>query len=124
MRIGGVGVILACLAVALRADDWPQWLGPKRDGVWRENGILSKFPQGGPKVRWRTPIGEGYAGPAVANGKVYITDRIRPKGVNNPDNAFDRKTRVPGVERILCLNEADGKILWKHEYACEYQISY
>ena len=58
---------LALLAAGLlisasRADDWPQWLGPKRDGVWRETGILDRFPAGGPKVRWRTPVGMGYAG--------------------------------------------------------------
>ncbi len=106
------------------ADDWPQWLGPQRDGVWRETGLLTKFPAGGPKVRWRTPIGEGYSGPSVANGKVYVTDRVRPKGVINPDNAFDKKTRIPGVERVLCLNEADGKIIWEYEYPCDYQISY
>ena len=109
---------------SVRADDWPQWLGPKRDGVWRETGILAKFPQGGPKVRWRTPISEGYSGPSVANGKVYITDRVRPKGINNPDSAFDKKTRVPGTERVFCLNEADGKVVWKYEYPCEYQVSY
>ncbi len=117
--------LLALLfAASARADDWPQWLGPKRDGVWREAGIAAKFPPGGPKVRWRTPIGEGYSGPAVANGKVYITDRVLAKGVKNPDNAFERKTRVNGVERVLCLNEADGKVVWTHEYPCEYQISY
>ncbi len=111
--------VLILLALAsttpfVHADDWPQWLGPKRDGVWRETGIVQKLPAGGPKVRWRTPIGEGYAGPAVANGKVYVTDRLLAKGAKNPDNAFDRKSRVNGVERILCLNEADGKILWTH----------
>src|SRR5437773_1365396 len=88
---------LTLAATAARADDWPQWLGPQRDGVWREAGIVAKFPEGGPKVRWKTPIGEGYSGPAVANGKVYVTDRVRAKGVKNPDNAFDRKTRVAGV---------------------------
>ena len=62
---------------AAHADDWPQWLGPKRDGVWRETGILAKFPPGGPKVRWRAPVSEGYSGPAVADGKVYVTDRVR-----------------------------------------------
>jgi outer membrane protein assembly factor BamB len=118
-------LVLGFAAVgSARADDWPQWLGPKRDGVWRETGILAKFPAGGPKVRWRTPIFEGYSGPAVAGGKVYITDRIRPKGVENPKNPFDKKTRIPGTERVLCINEADGKIIWKHEYPCEYQISY
>jgi outer membrane protein assembly factor BamB len=117
-----LGLTLA--TAAARADDWPQWLGPKRDGVWRETGILAKFPPGGPKVRWRTPISEGYSGPSVAGGKVYITDRVRPKGVNNPDSAFDKKTRVAGVERVLCLNETDGTVLWKHEYSCTYQVSY
>jgi outer membrane protein assembly factor BamB len=106
------------------ADDWPQWLGPQRDGVWRETGIVDKFPAQGPKIRWRTPIGEGYAGPAVASGKVYITDRVLPEGVSNPDNPFGRKQRVQGKERVLCLEEKTGKFLWKHEYDCPYQVSY
>ncbi|MBI2805783.1 MAG: PQQ-like beta-propeller repeat protein [Planctomycetes bacterium] len=115
---------LALIGSLTHADDWPQWLGPKRDGVWRETGILAKFPQGGLKVRWRTPIGEGYSGPAVVNGKVYVTDRVRAKGAKNPDNSFDSKTRVAGVERVLCLNEPDGKVIWKKEYPRTYQISY
>ena len=48
------------------ADNWPQWMGPKRDNVWREDGLVEKFPEGGPKVVWRTPVAGGYAGPAVA----------------------------------------------------------
>jgi outer membrane protein assembly factor BamB len=115
---------LALATSTARADDWPQWLGPQRDGVWRETGIVAKFPAGGPKVRWRTPISEGYSGPSVANGKVYITDRVRPKGVNNPESAFDKKTRVAGVERVFCLNDSDGAVVWKQEYPCEYQVSY
>src|SRR5438067_6325469 len=106
-----------------RGDDWPQWLGPKRDGVWRETGILTRFPKDGPKVRWRTPIGYGYAGPAVADGRVYIMDLLLADGVKMPTNAFAR-TPLPGKERILCLDEATGKVLWKHEYPCEYTISY
>ena len=49
------------LGLSALADDWPQWLGAKRDGVWRESGILKEFPDGGPKVNWRVPIGGGYA---------------------------------------------------------------
>src|SRR5262249_33146335 len=60
---------------AARADDWPQWLGPRRDGVWRETGILAKFPVGGPKVVWRVDLGAGFTGPAVAGGRVYVMDR-------------------------------------------------
>jgi len=106
------------------ADDWPQWLGPKRDGVWREKGILDKFPAGGPKVRWHADIGAGYSGPAVVAGKVFVTDRVVADGGLAPRNAFDEKTAVAGVERVLCLNEADGKRVWKHEYPCAYQVSY
>lgn len=107
----------------LHADDWPQWLGPQRDGVWRETGIVGKFPEGGPKVRWRVPVGGGYSGPAVVNGKVYVMDRKLAAGADNPRNAFQRGT-IPGSERVLCLDEADGKIIWRHEYECPYDISY
>src|SRR5205085_1417180 len=94
-----------------------------RDGVWRETGLLEKFPAGGPKVRWRAAVGGGYAGPAVAGGRVYVIDRVLAKDARNPANPFDRDP-VPGVERVLCLSAADGKQLWKHEYDCKYEISY
>ena len=115
--------ILAAPALA-RADDWPQWMGPNRDNVWRETGIVDKFPDGGPKVVWRTPIAAGYSGPAVANGKVYVTDRVLAKGADNPEDPFDTKTKVASSERVLCLDVKTGKELWKHEYDCPYQISY
>src|SRR6516165_3240901 len=73
-----------CLLPAAQADDWPQWLGPKRDGVWRETELLDKFPESGPTIRWRTPIGAGYAGPAVVGGRVFVTDRVLDQGKNNP----------------------------------------
>ena len=113
----------AVTASAARADDWPQWMGPRRDGVWRETGILKEFPKGGAKVLWRTPIGGGYAGPAVADGRVYVTDRILPEGAKNPANPFGRD-KVTGKERILCLKEATGEVLWKHAYDCPYRLSY
>jgi outer membrane protein assembly factor BamB len=107
----------------VRADDWPQWFGPNRDGVWRESGIIEKFPPGGPKVRWRTPIGAGYSGPTVAGNRVYVADRMLAPGTRAPSDPFARGT-LPGIERILCLDDADGKILWKHEYEAAYRISY
>jgi outer membrane protein assembly factor BamB len=107
----------------VRADDWPQWLGPQRDAIWRETGILDKFPEGGPRVRWRAPIGAGYSGPVVANGRVYVTDRFLAAGVKTPKNGF-AKERLPGKERILCLDEKTGELLWKHEYDCTYDVSY
>jgi outer membrane protein assembly factor BamB len=105
------------------ADDWPQWLGPNRDSVWRETGIVERFPTNGPPIRWRASIGAGYAGPAVANGRVYLADRQLAPGVSNPADPFDRGV-IRGFERVLCLNEADGQVIWKHEYECPYSISY
>lgn len=116
-------VLLLFAAIAAHADDWPQWLGPQRDGVWRETSIVEKFPAGGPPVRWRTTIGAGYTGPAVADGRVYVMDRQLTGGARNPGNAFARG-EIPGTERVLCLNEADGKILWEHTYDCPYTVSY
>jgi outer membrane protein assembly factor BamB len=118
--------ILLVLAPApgLLAADWPQWMGPNRDGVWPETGILRTFPKDGPKVLWRVPLSSGYSGPAVASGKVYVTDRVLGKGATNPADPFDAKTRVAGTERVLCLDAKTGRELWKHEYSCPYQISY
>jgi outer membrane protein assembly factor BamB len=124
MRRFLLGFLLFAMPLAARADDWPQWLGPKRDGVWRETGILDKFPASGPNYIWRNKdIGGGYSGPAVASGKVYLTDRLLPPGVRNPKNPF-AKDAINGQERVLCLDAKDGKILWKHAYDCKYEVSY
>jgi outer membrane protein assembly factor BamB len=120
---GIVGLCLAFTAGVARADDWPQWLGPQRDDVWRETGIVEKLPESGPPVRWRTPIGAGYAGPAVADGRVYLMDRVVDKGAKIPKSPFE-KGAIPGKERVLCLDAANGKILWTHAYDCTYAISY
>ncbi|HVK08256.1 MAG TPA: PQQ-binding-like beta-propeller repeat protein [Gemmataceae bacterium] len=114
---------LLILATPALADDWPQWLGPKRDGYWRETGILDKFPDGGPKVLWRKPCGMGYAGPAVANGRVFIADRALDPKSANPDNPF-AKSNVGGTDRVLCLDEKTGDQRWKFEHPVEYRVSY
>jgi len=85
---------LVLCGLPVRAADWPQWLGPQRDGVWREKGILDKFPKDGPKVRWRHELANGYAGPAVANGRVYVMDRAVAKGAKTPTTPSTR-TKSP-----------------------------
>src|SRR6478752_6381950 len=114
---------LFLMAVATaRADDWPQWMGPTRDDVWQETGIIEKFPEGGPKILWRVPISGGYSGPAVVKDKVFVTDYLKSSGeIKNDPSA---KAVLTGRERVLCLRVSDGKELWKHEYDCPYQISY
>ena len=103
------------------ADDWPQWLGPKRDSVWPETGIIDKFPEGGPKVLWREPISGGFTGPAVADGKVYVADYLTEGDVKK--EVYDR-TNFKGKERLLCLDAKTGEPVWKYEYDCNYTVSF
>src|SRR5262245_15382272 len=116
-------VSLTLLAVSARSDDWPQWLGPQRDGVWRETGIVKKLPKDGLPVLWRKPVAQGYAGPAVANGRVFVTDWVRDKDAKPPASAFAR-ARLAGVERVHCLDEKTGEVVWTHKYDCPYGVSY
>src|SRR2546423_11552491 len=76
MRLFWSLVVVAVSAGVATSDDWPQWLGPKRDGVWRETGLVDKFPAGGPKRLWKEAIGIGYARPAGAGGKIVRTQYL------------------------------------------------
>lgn len=113
---------VALVAVPAMADDWPQWMGPNRDDVWAETGIIEAFPEGGPKVLWRTPIHGGFAGPAVVGNKVYVTDYARTAGDAKP--APTKRNALQGMERVLCLDARTGEEIWKHEHECDYTISY
>jgi outer membrane protein assembly factor BamB len=99
-----IPVLLACVS-PVSADDWPQWRGPTRDGVWRENGLVDRFEAPELAPRWRVPISGGYAGPVVAAGRVFVTDRVRERQ----------------VERVICLEAATGEQRWVREYACAYK---
>ena len=105
------------------ADDWPQWRGPARDGVWRESGILEKFPQNGLQIRWRDPVGAGYSSPTVAEGRVFVIGRQVSEPPPKTSNAFLR-VHIPGDEQILCFNEADGRKIWEQKYPSNYTMSY
>ena len=117
-----LGLIFVASASLALADDWPQWLGPKRDGIWREAGVRKDLPKGNPKVLWRTPVSWGYAGPTVAEGRVYVPDLVFA------EYDFDGKSQGggphKGTERILCFDARTGVELWKHEYEVTYAVSY
>jgi outer membrane protein assembly factor BamB len=105
-------VLCSVLAVTLpltylHADDWPEWRGKGRLGVWNESGILDEFPKDGLAIQWRTPINGGYAGPSVADGRVFVTD-------------FTKTHNTKGTERILCLDEKTGRILWTQQWDADY----
>lgn len=116
--LAGIGLFAATAA----AGDWPQWMGPRRDGVWREDGIIDRIPDGGLTVKWRVAVAAGYSGPAVAGRRVYITDYVLERGdaINNPG----ARPKLGGRERVLCLDADTGQEVWTHAYDQPYEISY
>ena len=115
-------ILLPTATPAARGDDWPQWMGPTRDGVWSETGLVQSIPPAGMPVTWRAEVKGGYSGPAVADGRVYLMDYDRQEGA--VANAPTDRNRLAGRERVLCLDATTGAILWKHDYDCPYTISY
>ena len=103
-------------------DDWPAWLGEGMKGVWNESGLVEEFPEQGPPVVWRQPISIGYSGPSVIGDRIYITDWT--KAESNAGDEPNKTSTLPGTERVLCLNTADGKVVWSHDYDCPYNIAY
>jgi outer membrane protein assembly factor BamB len=110
-RMAGMMRCVAVLCGALLAvsnawgDDWPRWRGPTADGLWRETGIVERFASNRLEPAWRKPIGAGYSGPTVANGRVYV---------------MDRQTEPVSQERVLCFDEKTGESIWTHTYDCPY----
>ena len=98
------------LSLSLAAQEWPDWRGSNRDGIWKETGIIKKFKSADIPLKWSVPCGAGYSGPTVSGGKVYLTDRIE-----KPEES----------ERVLCINANDGKVIWTYSYECHYgNVSY
>ncbi len=102
---------VAWVVTPVLADDWPQWRGAGRLGVWHETGIVDALPDA-LAVTWRVPIRSGFSGPAVADGRVFITDW-----------AEDPESRtMDGTERVLALDEQTGEVLWTHEWPTSYRM--
>src|ERR1035437_1969931 len=94
--------ILFCFVVIIStyAQDWPQYLGPNRNGLSAQKGILRSWPQQGPKVLWTVDVGIGFGGPVIKNGKVYLLDRDDKVG-----------------DKMRCLDLSSGKEIWNFGYA-------
>ena len=123
LRSAFVASLLLCLPLTLAADDWSGWLGAKRDGILRESGLVQRFPKEGLPVKWKKPVEQGYSGPAVVGGKVFLTDFARVKGQDGKPLPPDKGV-IRGKERVLCFSAKDGTEVWKHEYECGYKVSY
>jgi outer membrane protein assembly factor BamB len=91
-------IVLFCIA-GVFAEDWPQYLGPSRNSISAQKGILRSWPENGPEVLWTVTVGRGFGGPVVKDGKVYLLDRDDKVGDN-----------------LRCFDLSNGKELWNFAY--------
>ncbi|MEM1294272.1 MAG: PQQ-binding-like beta-propeller repeat protein [Verrucomicrobiota bacterium] len=104
-----VFAVFLAFAPFLAADDWPEFRGKDRAGVWNQPGVVQSFPEGDAPLKrvWTAPVGSGYSGPTVAGDGVYLMDR-GPTG------------NRAQLERIVCIDRNTGKQAWAHTYPCAY----
>ncbi len=145
----GAGVALSPLAMAA---DWPQFLGPNRDGISPETGLLRSWPETGPEVAWVYAVGKGYAAPAVVGDDVYFLDRVNDTtdylrclslkdgtekwnvsyeapgdvshgGSRNQPTVDDKYVYSVGLMgNFICVDRATHKIVWQHDLVKEYKM--
>src|SRR5262245_29152391 len=94
---------LFIFACAVRAADWPEFLGPNRDNTSPETGLLDAWPAAGPPVVWQKEVGTGYSAPSVREGMLVLHHRL------------DREEIVEAFEA------ATAKPIWRYPYATTYR---
>jgi len=99
-------VLLVCIS-NIYAQDWPQYLGPNRNGVSAQKDILRSWPQQGPEILWTVNVGIGFGGPVVKDGKVYLLDRDDKVG-----------------DKLRCFDLSNGKELWNFGYAAPGSVMF
>ncbi|NUN95185.1 MAG: PQQ-binding-like beta-propeller repeat protein [Candidatus Omnitrophica bacterium] len=102
---------LSCLPLSSHAEssitsDWPQFLGPNRDGISPETGWKAEWPEEGPPILWRAGVGTGYSSVAVVGERAYTMGN------------------VGGQETVYCLDANTGEVVWKHSYPADLYALY
>ena len=98
------------------AADWPQWLGPERNGISSETGLLKNWPEAGPQEVWRAPLGKGFSGISISRGRVYTMFAngdgefvICLKAENGEEVCrvyhYSQRHSLTAKNRIYCLGE-------------------
>ena len=138
--------------IRAKAPDWPQWRGPRRDGISDETGLLTSWPAGGPKLLWTADgLGKGWSSPVVSAGSLYITGDVgdelhvfaltlagkskwratngksfkKPYGGARGSCCYDdgRVFNFNGNGRLACLDAAGGKELWAVDVLKKFEAS-
>ena len=96
----------ATLTAGLALADWPQFMGPKRDGSATDGKLARTWPAEGPKVLWTLKVGPGFGGAAIKGDKAYLLDRVADK-----------------QDVLRCIDFATGKEDWTTSYDSPGQVS-
>jgi len=150
MRVLTALSLLIVLSLVAHAGDWPQFLGPTRNGVSPETKLNLNWTATGPKLLWKVPMTDnGYAGPAVAGGKVFIIDHQKSTDIvqafdlaggkpvwqfaypdAEADNyGFSRSTPtvndgkvyiIGRLGQVFCLDAAHGTKIWARNLLTEF----
>lgn len=146
----GLPVLVSILNAQSIPAEWPQYRGLNRDGISLEKGLVKGFPESGPKMNWTIPIGEGYSGVVIANGKLFTMDsnnkdefvvgidpstgkeiwRVRIDAMFSNDQGNGPRS-TPTVDgnmlyalgangQLVALSAADGKKIWGHDLVKEF----
>ncbi len=145
----GIVSLITFSFVTVRAD-WPQYLGPDRNGISPEKGLAKSWPKKGPKVLWTQPVGKGFAGAAIRDGKVYVLDRVDSQkdvlrcydlakgdelwSFSNDDPgefSFNGSRTAPTVEdeniycvgamgSVYCIGRSSHKPVWKRDFKKDF----
>jgi outer membrane protein assembly factor BamB len=91
------------LSISSWASDWPQFLGPTRNGVYDGTNIAEAWPGGGPPMVWQKAVGHGFSGPVVVDRKLVLFDRFNDQ------------------ERVSCMDARTGSEIWSFRYPTAYQ---
>jgi outer membrane protein assembly factor BamB len=103
-----IAVIICFVVISnLKGQDWPQYLGPGRNSISNQKGILRSWPQNGPEILWTVNVGIGFGGPVIKDGKVYLLDRDDKVGDN-----------------LRCFELATGKEHWNFAYNAPGSVAF
>jgi len=95
-------ILCGCFIVLAVGADWPQFLGPTRNGVSPEKGLRTDWPKDGPPLLWERDVGEGFSGPVIRGNRLIVHHRVGKQDL------------------VECLDPATGKPHWQHVYATDY----
>ncbi len=96
MRLGTLTYLVLAASLGLGAADWDQWLGPNRNGISEETGLLEKWPEGGPPLAWTARgLGEGFASFSVVGERLYT------------------QGQRAGQQYVMAFDTATGRKLWE-----------